>query len=209
MELKILPETIEYFTKGIIDWGRKNYDDFPWRESKNKWHSLVAEIMLQRTKAEQVVSAYEEFCAKYPTPLDYLKDEEANVFATLGLYWREERLKDLAKVLSKTEVPEDKGALLKLPGIGDYIAAAYRSLHWGTRDVIIDSNVVRIYGRFFGFKTDPETRRKKWFKDLANEITPEDNFKDFNYGLIDFTRKVCKPKPRCKTCELRMQCKYG
>lgn len=205
----IAVEKIHYFQNEIIEWGKQNYSAFPWRESKNKWHCLVAEVMLQRTRAEQVVPAYQQFCVKYPGPEDYVKDNNADVFKNLGLKWREKQLKELAKILSVRGIPDDREELLKLPGVGDYIAAAYRSLHRNIRDVIIDSNVVRIYGRFFGFETDPETRRKKWFKELTDQITPEEYFKDFNYGLIDFTREVCKPRPLCEICKLKIKCQYG
>lgn len=199
----------KYFFKSfIINWGSKNYQNFPWRATKNRWHALVAEIMLQRTRAEQVLPVYESFCKKYETPSDYLKDDKANLFISLGLIWRERELKKLSTILLKMEIPSDKKSLLELPGIGDYIASAYRSLHLGIRDIIIDSNVVRLYGRFFGFKTDGETRREKWFKELSSRLTPLKKFKEYNYGLIDFTRKICKPKPLCDICGLREKCKY-
>ncbi len=164
--------------------------------------------MLQRTKAEQVLPVYISFSEKYETPQDYLKDEKASIFKSLGLSWREKEFKKLARILSGREIPSDKKSLLDLPGVGEYIASAYRSLHLGIRDVIIDSNIVRLYGRFFGFETDGETRRKKWFIELADKLTPIENLKEYNYGLIDFTRKICKPKPLCNICNLREECYY-
>ena len=105
----------------------------------------------------------------------------------------QKELKKLAKIISEKEISTDKKELLELPGIGEYIASAFRSLHFGIRDAIIDSNVVRLYGRFFGMKTDSETRRKKWIIELSNNLTPINEYKAYNYGLIDFTRKICKP----------------
>ncbi len=196
------------FTDEIIYWGGKNYNNFSWRESQNKWHSLVVEIMLQRTKAEQVLPVYNDFCIKYPTPIDYFKDDKANVFKSLGLVWREELLKRLSRYLVENEIPSDKNLLLNLPGVGEYVSSAYRSLHIGKRDTIIDSNIVRLYGRYFGFKTNVETRRKKWFIELAQSLTPVQNFKEYNYGLLDFTRAICKPKPNCTICPLNKKCEY-
>jgi A/G-specific adenine glycosylase len=197
-----------FFISFIINWGSKHYQSFPWRTTKNRWHALVAEIMLQRTRAEQVLPIYKSFCEIYETPSDYLKDDKASSFLSLGLIWRERELKKLSGILSKMEIPSDKKSLLELPGVGDYIASAYRSLHLGIRDIIIDSNVVRLYGRFFGFETDGETRRKIWFKELSERLTPETNIKEYNYGIIDFTRMVCKPKPLCNSCGLKEICHY-
>lgn len=201
-------DEIEHFQNTIIQWGYTNYAAFPWRETSNRWHALVAEIMLQRTKAEQVLRAYLDFAARYPTAGEYVADPDAKVFSTLGLKWREKYLRALADRLANTPVPEDKEQLTKLPGVGNYVASAFRSLHVGIRDILIDSNIVRLYGRYFGFKTDGETRRKKWFIDLAERLTPADDFRTFNYGLLDFTRAICRPKPQCASCPLSSRCNY-
>ena len=53
---------------------------------------------------------------------------------------------------SLLEFFDNKIDLLKLPGVGEYIASAFRSFHFGKREFIIDSNVVRLYGRFYGWR---------------------------------------------------------
>lgn len=206
---KINKTDIDYFRSRIVNWGRKNFAHFPWRKTSNLWHCLVVEIMLQRTRAEQVVPVFKNFCKDCKTPFQYAKKKKYSVFKTLGLPQREGLLRKLAIQLSRGKIPKKKEELLKLSGVGEYISAAYRSLHLGIRDVIIDSNVVRVYGRFFGFKTDGETRRKKWFVELAERMTPQRVFTDYNYGLIDFTREICKPKPLCEQCIIRKKCKYS
>lgn len=205
---EVSQEEIIWFRKKVIRWGDQNFADFPWRQTNNPWHALVAEIMLQRTKAEQVVPTFLNFCNRYPAPSDYLADKTSDVFGSLGLIWREALLQDLARILKDKNIPSDKEELLSLPGVGDYIAAAFRSMYLNIRDTIIDSNVVRIYGRYFGFETDGETRRKKWFIELANRVTPPRTFRDFNYSLIDFTREICKPTPLCSRCPLNSRCRY-
>ena len=99
-------------------------------------------------------------------------------------------------------VPDDYRTLTEVPGVGPYAAAAYLSLHTGKRAPIIDSNVVRLYGRFFGFDTGPETRRNKALIQLAERITPKRKFKEFNYALIDLTRAICGPRPDHDICPL-------
>lgn len=197
---------IDCFRQQIIGWSRTHFADLPWRKTSNRWHALAAEIMLQRTRAEQVVPVYLEFAARYLTPSDYLKDERADVFASLGLKWRGKQFRMLAERLSERGMPADKNELLELPGVGPYIASAFRSLHLGIRDVIIDSNVVRLYGRFFGLETDAETRRRKWFGEVAEQLTPENDFRDYNYGVIDFTRAICRPAPKHNECIIRDRC---
>ena len=87
---------IAYFRQGVIKWNRLHYTDFPWRKTNNKWHSFVAEIMLQRTNADQVLPVYNRFCKLYPNPKDYSLEENYNVFDSLGLKWRNIKLKQLS-----------------------------------------------------------------------------------------------------------------
>ncbi|MFX0101924.1 MAG: hypothetical protein ACFFCS_20330 [Candidatus Hodarchaeota archaeon] len=203
---QITGKKIKFFQEHIIEWELENGPSFPWRKTKNKWHALVAEIMLQRTKAEQVVPVFIEFTKKYQSPEDFMNHGEAGVFKTLGLAWREKLLRELAEILVGNAIPEEKRDLMVLPSVGDYIASAMRSFHFNLRDSIIDSNVVRLYGRFIGFKTGPETRRKPFFKELAEKMTPWEDFKTYNYGLIDLARQICKKKPVCDICPVSSQC---
>ncbi|MEA2016206.1 MAG: hypothetical protein U9O59_05830 [Actinomycetota bacterium] len=209
MHLKISKKDIKRFQESLIKWGKVNYSPYPWRKTDNRWHALISEIMLQRTNANQVLPVYINFCKKYKTPEDFLKDKKKKyLFRNLGLYWREKQITKFAKYVSEKDIPESKDDLLKLPLIGSYIASAYRSLHIGKWDVIIDSNIVRFLGRYFGFETDGETRRKKWFIQLAGKLTPEKNFKEYNYALLDFSRDICTPKSKCKLCLFSDKCKY-
>jgi A/G-specific adenine glycosylase len=164
--------------------------------------------LLQRTNADQVLTVYQDFANKYKTADQFIKSPE-NIFLYLGLNWRYDIFVKLCHRLKiiKT-IPETKEALLELPGIGEYVASAFLSLYMYKRESIIDSNIVRIYGRYFGFATDGETRRKKWFIELADKLTPEKKFKEYNYGLLDFTRIICKRKPDCMNCILNKKCFY-
>lgn len=200
---------INYFRNKLLAWSKHNHSNFPWRITANKWHALVAEIMLQRTRTDQVLPVYESFVLNYPSPEHYYKSSNSSVFSTLGLRWREPILKSLSESLITGDIPCKKAALVELPGIGEYIASAFLSFHCGKREFIIDSNVVRLYGRFLGFRTDGETRRRKWFIELADTITPKRKYRDFNYAIIDYTRQVCKTKPACLNCILARKCKLS
>jgi A/G-specific adenine glycosylase len=165
--------------------------------------------MLQRTRAEQVAPVYEKFIAEYETPDDFLRLNRENIFRNLGLPQRNKEFKELNKLILTDKIPCSKKALLKLPGVGDYISAAFLSLHLNKRAALIDSNVIRVYGRFFGYETDPEIRRKKWFREFADNITPARKHRQFNYGLIDFSKDICSIKPKCLECPIKFKCHYN
>lgn len=195
----------------ITRWATEHPVDFPWRRRISRFHALTVEILLQRTKAEQVVSVFNEFRSIFPSAKELATSRITSVrrvIRPLGLIWRAEFLKALGKEIVKTgglisDVYDD---LLALPGVGPYAASAYLSLHRGIRQPIIDINLVRLYCRLLNRQYDGETRRKRWLFQLADELTPKKQFKQYNYALLDFTREVCKPKPVCQNCPLTHIC---
>lgn len=194
-------------------WGKHNYSDFPWREETNRFHALIAEVLLQRTNAEQVVPVYHALKKRFPNPeilATVTINEIEEIIAPLGLKWRAKYLRELGEKLTELngEIPSDVSRLKELPGIGSYSAAAYLSFYGGKKASIIDANIVRFYGRFFGFDTGPETRRDRRLLDFADRVTPQRVFKKFNYALIDFTRAVCKPRPHHELCPVSDRCSF-
>ena len=200
-------------SRAVTRWGRSNFADYPWRHTENGWLALVAELMLQRTRAASVAPVWQEFADKYPTPEDCASappGEPEELIERLGLAWRAPLLRSLAQVLSEPGAPPDGHAALQgLPGVGDYAAAAYRSLHAGRRAVIVDANVVRWICRMTGDDWDGETRRKRWLRELSAELTPRTTFRDYNYGVLDLTMTVCGRNPKCKECPVVTMCKTG
>lgn len=207
---KLSRKDIIWFRKTIIKWGRNHFRDFPWRAETIPFYCLIAEILLQRTRAEQVVPVFLQFKAKFPDTnslCNATEEEIFNVIKPLGLAWRSRFLKYLACEIKKG-IPEDITRLVRLPGVGPYAAGAFLSLHRGKRAIIIDSNIVRFYGRYFGFETNDETRRTSMIKDLAEILTPVRLFKEYNYALLDFCALVCMPKPAHEICPIRRKCSY-
>ena len=65
------------FREGLLRWYARHRRDLPWRLTRDPYHVLVSEIMLQQTQVERVIPKYHEFLARYPTLADL-----AAVFAT-------------------------------------------------------------------------------------------------------------------------------
>ena len=176
------------------------------------WLALVSEVMLQRTKVSSVLPVWITFTERYPdlksaacSPIE----EFRSVLYPLGLRWRIDLLRDLIEVLHQNDgVPLTKIGLMKLPGVGEYVASAFLSFHAGERAVIVDANVVRWICRMTGEKYDGETRRQQWLIDLANLLTPSRVHRDYNYGVLDLAISVCKRKPDCRVCPVSEHCLY-
>lgn len=191
----------------MLTWGRSNFAPYPWRSSRTSpWLGLAAEVLLQRTRAEQVIPVYEEFARRYPHP-NFLVRESLPAFkrvvGPLGLHWRAPLIREMARQVSRRGTPpDDLIHLLELPGVGPYAASAYLSFHRDIRAVLVDSNIVRWLGRVFGFKTSAESRRKRWLLDLADQLTPRRGYREYNYAVLDLSMKICRTKPLCSKCPL-------
>ena len=157
-------DLVSWFRRRVVAWGRSHFAEFPWRTTGSHFHALIAETLLQRTRAEQVVPVYREFTTRFPNARALAAadvSEVVSVIHPLGLRWRAQFIKELGVVLAGSwsgEPPDSREALHGLPGIGAYCSASYRSLHLRHRDCNIDSKVVRLYGRLFAFDNDGETR---------------------------------------------------
>lgn len=128
-ELEIKNNEIKYFQKKIITVGEKLYTPYSWRKTNNKFHALTVEILLQRTNADQVLNVYNDFIKKYKTANQFINSPE-NIFISLGLNWRYNIYQKLCyKIKEIKSIPNTKEELLMLPGVGEYVASAFLSLH--------------------------------------------------------------------------------
>ena len=51
----------------VLAWFDEHGRSFPWREHRDPYQTLVAEVMLQQTQTGRVAPAYGSFLAKFPT----------------------------------------------------------------------------------------------------------------------------------------------
>src|SRR5262245_48567175 len=170
-------DSIRKIRRIILTWGAKHYRSFPWRDPAQNWHALLAEVLLQRTRAKSVVSVYEQFIFSFSTtsklgraPLRKIE----KILYPLGLRWRARLITKLGQALDAQNgnPPNSLPELITLPGVGPCAAAAYLGFHTNSRAVIIDANVVRFLCRLVGYEYDGETRRKAWLLDFADRMTP-------------------------------------
>lgn len=207
---------IKEFRSRILLWFNRNKRRYPWRQTRNPFRILIAEMMLQRTKADQVEKVYRTFFSKFKTPSDVASTRMKvlnKILYPLGLKWRIKKFKDVVKVLVrdfKGRVPKTREDILKLPGVGDYVAGMVLSLAYGKREWGVDSNIVRVFKRYFGIKTSKEGRRDKHVIDMAKMYVATENPGKANLAILDFGALVCLPvNPECTSCLLSNKCYYA
>lgn len=197
----------------LVAWGESNYQSYPWRDIENPWLALLAEVLLQRTNATHVSNYFDEMCRMFPTPESVLSagtDDLDQIEKKFGLDRRMKTVIALAEYIESKDIfPVGFSELIAVYGIGHYTASAYLSLHMNVRAVLIDSNISRWLARLTGSEKPVDVRRCYWLWELAEDLTPERGFKDYNYAVLDFTMMVCKPRtPVCEVCPIVTSCRF-
>lgn len=212
--MKISHEITEAFRELLLSWGKKNIVDYPWRKNRTPYRVLVAEILLHRTRAEQVIPLYNNLIISCPdvhslAAVDRRKLQK--MLKSAGLRWRIDLMHEMAKTIVENyggKIPSQKEELMKLPGVSEYIASAVRCFAFGYPEPLLDTNTVRITGRVFGIEVKDSSRRSKKMRDLMKNLLDTEKPDIFNYAMIDFGKKVCKKRgPECFACPLWM-CSY-
>jgi A/G-specific adenine glycosylase len=206
---------IAIFRRKIISWFKKNGRIYPWREEKDPFRILVSEMMLRRTKADQVVSVYEQFFKEFPDVETLARsnlETLEKILRPLGLKWRVSAFRGMAReVVEKyhSRIPNNRKELISLPGVGEYVAGAVLSIAYGKNEWLVDSNIVRIFKRYFGIRTTKEGRRDKHVIEIAKIYVFGKDPGKATMGILDISALICKPrKPSCERCPLRKHCHY-
>jgi len=210
-----MPERIPIIRRKLIKWFEKHGRDYPWRHTGNPYKIMIAEFMLHRTKADQVLPVYVKFINKFPDiqSLSKAKPEEIRKYvAALGLNWRYRHFIEAANyIIEKFSgiYPADLELLKKIPGIGDYVASAIRILAFKKPSPAVDSNVARLINRFFNLQLIGEIRRKKDVINYSKLLFSTKRCDRLLFAIIDFTSLICKPKnPECIKCFIKSYCGF-
>lgn len=183
------------FAENVIQWYRENGRDYPWRRIDDPYMILVTEILLLRTRADQVEKMWHDFFEKYPSPEELADAEEGEIreaISSLGLLWRAEKLKNLAEELVNNydgEVPRDE-EVFELPGVGEYVGNAYMCFLHGERRVFVDSNIVNILEELYDLEYSGEGRRSSEIKEKAEDLAPHEHVREYYFGLIDIGNEL-------------------
>jgi A/G-specific adenine glycosylase len=204
------------FVPGAVDqlrgtlMGRTTLRDLPWRQTRDPWAILVAELMLQQTQVARVEPRWFAFLERFPDAPSCAASRLADVVAEwdgLGYNRRAVHLHACARVVCdehEGHLPADLDALLALPGVGPYTARAVLAFAF-ERDVgVLDTNVARVLARLGGAPLGPAEAQ-----DLADALVPTGSGWHWNQAMIDFGAQSCtKRRPACASCALRSLCHW-
>ncbi len=197
----------------VLSWYRVHRRRLPWRERLDPWTVLVSEILLHQTPVGRVIPVYEEFVERWPDPPSCAAAPLADVKAVtdpLGYHVRGGWLHGIATAVSERPAPHLPGSaaeLRRLRGVGRYTAGAVASIAFGAAEPLVDTNVVRLFGRLFRLPPDRRRSLSPELWALAAGLVPPGAPGDFNQGLMELGALVCRPRtPRCGICPLEPVC---
>jgi A/G-specific adenine glycosylase len=200
----------------ILAWYDRNRRVLPWRApsgvTPDPYRVWLSEIMLQQTTVKTVTPRFADFLRRWPNVTSLAQAELGEVLAAwagLGYYARARNLHACARVVAEQhggKFPDSESELRKLPGIGDYTAAAIAAIAFDKRATPVDGNIERVVARLFAVTT-PLPAAKSELRVLASSLTPETRAGDFAQGMMDLGATICTPRrPACALCPFRPCC---
>ena len=198
----------------LTKWYSKNKRDFPWRDQNDPYKIWLSEIILQQTKVATGIPFYLKFINKYPNVKKLANADEKEILKNwqgLGYYRRALNLHQTAKFVLKKldgEFPKKINLLKQLKGVGDYTANAIASICFEIPSAVVDGNVYRFLGRYFGINKKIGTKKSyNFFKEKADILMRNSKPSEFNQALMEFGSIQCLPKnPKCHICIFKKKC---
>ena len=210
----------------LLAWYRRHRRALPWRETRDPYAIWVSEIMLQQTRVTAVIPYYGRFLERFPTVQSLAAAPEQELLESwsgLGYYRRARQMQQAAR-----RVVEDHGgifpgthdALLALPGIGSYTAAAVASIAFDKPHAAVDGNVIRVLTRLFDDGRDvTQSATRAALAARAQQLlesagrnrsksisTTNENYGQFNQAMMELGATVCTRSPRCLLCPVADRC---
>jgi len=146
---------IRRFQNTIYQHYQEHGRSLPWRKTRNPYHILVSEVMLQQTQVDRVIDKYQEFITTFPDVQTLAKSplkKILKVWQGLGYNRRALALKRIAEIVCERHdgiVPSHLDALERLPGIGKTTASEIVSFAFNQPAVFIETNIRSVFIHFF------------------------------------------------------------
>lgn len=164
--------------------------DLPWRKTSDPYRIVVSEVMLQQTQVARVMVKYEAFIQRWGSVRALARASLSEVLTAwqgLGYNSRAKRLHECARLVTyeyKGRWPKTYDALLALPGIGPYTAAAVMAFAYNQAVPLIETNVRTVYLHHF-FK-DKENVTDAEIVKVVERTLDDKRPREWYWALMDY-----------------------
>ncbi len=202
------------FQKALVGWYQDNQRALPWRKTDDPYSIWVSEVMLQQTQVNTVLPYYRAFLKKFPTVRHLARaqlQEVLKLWEGMGYYARARNLHRAAAIVMRElngVIPSNWDMFRRLPGVGDYIAAAVLSIAFDQPYAVVDGNVKRVLARLQRIDAPVNsTVSAKAFKTTAENLKDKRRPGAYNQAMMELGALICKPKaPLCEKCPVQSFC---
>jgi A/G-specific adenine glycosylase len=146
-----MPGAVRRFRKKIYDYFHKHAREFAWRKTRDPYHVLVSEVMLQQTQTGRVEEKFREFVAAFPSLTALARarlGDVLRVWQGMGYNRRALYLHQAAQEAVRHcggTLPRSVEELEKLPGIGPATARSIAAYAFNEPVVFIETNIRTVY----------------------------------------------------------------
>jgi endonuclease-3 len=172
---------------------------------------LVATILSAQCTDARVNQVTPALFARYPNAAALAKAEpeelEPRIQSTGFFRMKSRSLAGMARAVVERhggEIPADMAALVKLPGVGRKTANVVLGHALGVPGLPVDRHVLRVANRIGLVKSEDAEIVER---DLT-ALLPPGRWTRASDTLILHGRRICKPRPLCDRCNVRMHCDY-
>jgi A/G-specific adenine glycosylase len=210
----IFEEDLLWMRHAIQSYFVEHGRNYPWRDQTNAYLILNTELILQRTKADDVASHWEVIKKSLSSPRRVRAAENTlnTLFQRLGLMKRKKWILDIANIIKRPNlVPNTLESLRQLPGVGFYTACATLAFAFNKNEGLVDANVIRLFERFWKPFPHHDLRQKvRFWLPVSKQLGEAPDLKSVFWGLLDLSGQICTSRaPKCEICPLVTKCRLG
>lgn len=203
----------------LLVWFFRNKRQMPWREEHDPYRIWISEVMLQQTRSDTAADYYRRWLSRFPDVQSLARatqEEVLKAWEGLGYYGRARNLHRAARLMVEARdgaFPDTEERIRRLPGVGEYTAAAVLSIAFAKPLGVVDGNVLRVVSRLLaegrrpGNTTNSFGRLKKLVRDFVEASFLHYHPGWINQAWMELGALVCLPQPRCGGCPLSYTCR--
>lgn len=175
----------------------------------NEFELLIAVMLSAQCTDKRVNMVTKVLFEKCKTPQDFVGigvEELEEIIKPCGLYKsKAKHIKDACNAIvcmHGGKVPQEKGELVKLAGVGNKTANVVCATAFGGNYIAVDTHVLRVSNRLgFTKSKNPDVCEK----DLTKKF--KQNLRALHHRMVLFGRYYCTARnPKCDGCKLRDGC---